>query len=99
MAYQLDCADTGSACLFSVTAGTEDEVMQDVATHASIAHLDLDLDAQTAEQLKVRRRGLSRTGANAVGRLLRGRRRRLGRHPLVSVGPVAGLLANKLVLG
>lgn len=51
MAVELNCADTGATCPFSVTAETEDEVMQHVANHASIAHPDLELD-ETVEQIK-----------------------------------------------
>jgi predicted small metal-binding protein len=57
MAYELNCADTGSDCSFSVRAETEDEVMQHVATHASIAHPDLELTPETIDTIK----GLIRT--------------------------------------
>jgi len=52
MAYELKCADTGSDCSFSVKADTEDEVMQHVATHASIAHPDLQLTPETVANIK-----------------------------------------------
>ena len=52
MAYELNCADTGATCSFSVKAETEDEVMQHVANHASIAHPDLDLNDETVAQIK-----------------------------------------------
>jgi predicted small metal-binding protein len=52
MAFELNCADTGAACPFSVTAETKDEVMQHVANHAAIAHPDLELNAETVEQIK-----------------------------------------------
>lgn len=52
MPFELNCADTGAACSFSVRAETEDEVMQHVANHAAIAHPDLELNAETVEQVK-----------------------------------------------
>jgi len=52
MAYELKCADTGSDCSFSVKADTEDEVMQHVATHASIAHPNLELTPETVASIK-----------------------------------------------
>jgi predicted small metal-binding protein len=52
MAFELNCADTGASCPFSVRAETEDEVMQHVANHASIAHPDLELNAETVERIK-----------------------------------------------
>jgi predicted small metal-binding protein len=52
MAFELNCADTGAACPFSVRAETEDEVMQHVANHAAIAHPDRELNAETVEQIK-----------------------------------------------
>jgi predicted small metal-binding protein len=41
--YSLNCRDAGQDCGFAVTAETEDEVMQHVATHAAAAHPDLEL--------------------------------------------------------
>ena len=52
MAYELKCADTGSDCSFAVKADTEDEVMEHVATHASIAHPDLQLTPETVANIK-----------------------------------------------
>ena len=52
MPYSLDCSDTGADCPFAVTAKTEDEVMQHVASHVSAAHPDLELTPETVAQVK-----------------------------------------------
>jgi len=52
VAYSLDCKDTGMDCDFSVTAQTEDEVMQQVAAHAAAAHPDLELTPETVAAVK-----------------------------------------------
>lgn len=57
MAYSLKCADAGQDCPFSVTTATEDELMQHVAVHASVAHPDMELTPETLAQVK----GLVRT--------------------------------------
>ena len=55
MAFELSCeTDIGSTCPFSVRAETEDEVMQHFANHASIAHPGLELNNETAEQIRGR---------------------------------------------
>ena len=52
VAYSLNCRDTGADCGFSVTAETEDEIMQQVATHAAAAHPDLELTPETVANVK-----------------------------------------------
>ena len=52
MAYSLDCRDAGQDCNFAVTAETEDEVMQHVATHAATAHPGLELTPETVANVK-----------------------------------------------
>jgi predicted small metal-binding protein len=52
VAYSLNCKDTGADCGFAVTAETEDEVMQHVATHAAAAHPDMELTPQTVANVK-----------------------------------------------
>ena len=52
MAYSLSCKDAGQDCAFAVTAGSEDEVMQHVATHAAAAHPDLELTPETVANVK-----------------------------------------------
>jgi predicted small metal-binding protein len=52
MAYSLSCKDAGQDCGFAVTAQTEDEVMQHVATHAVVAHPGLELTPETVANVK-----------------------------------------------
>jgi predicted small metal-binding protein len=52
VAYTLNCRDAGQNCDFAVTAGSEDEVMQHVATHAAAAHPDLELTPETVANVK-----------------------------------------------
>jgi len=52
MAYSLTCADTGASCSGAFTSDTEDELMQHVQLHASIAHPEMELTPQTVEQVK-----------------------------------------------
>jgi predicted small metal-binding protein len=50
--YELKCADSGAECAFAVTAQTEDELMQHVQLHASVAHPDMELTPETVAQVK-----------------------------------------------
>jgi predicted small metal-binding protein len=52
MAYSLRCADSGADCPGAFTTETEDEMMQHVRLHASVAHPDMELTPETVEQLK-----------------------------------------------
>jgi predicted small metal-binding protein len=52
VAYSLNCKATGLDCGFAVTTQTEDELMQHVATHAAIAHPDLELTPETVANVK-----------------------------------------------
>ncbi len=52
-----NCSDAGQDCPFAVTTKTEDELMQHVAAHASVAHPDMELTSETIAQVK----GLIRT--------------------------------------
>lgn len=57
MAYSLRCADTGADCPGVFVTETEDELMQHLQLHASVAHPDMELTPETVQQLK----GLVRT--------------------------------------
>lgn len=52
MAYSITCADSGSACSAVFTTDSEDELMQHVQLHASAAHPEMELNAETVEQVK-----------------------------------------------
>jgi predicted small metal-binding protein len=52
MPYELKCADTGAECAFACTAQTEDELMQHVQLHASVAHPDMELTPEAVAQVK-----------------------------------------------
>jgi predicted small metal-binding protein len=52
MAYSIRCADTGADCSGAFTAETEDELMQHVQIHASVAHPDMELTPETVAQVK-----------------------------------------------
>ena len=52
MPYDLRCADTGTECAFACTTQTEDELMQHVQVHASVAHPDMELTPETVAQVK-----------------------------------------------
>jgi predicted small metal-binding protein len=52
MAYSIRCADTGADCSGAFTADTEDELMQHVEIHASVAHPEMKLTPETTEQVK-----------------------------------------------
>ena len=53
MAKSLKCADLGMAdCPGSFTVETEEELMQHVQMHASVAHPDLEITPETSEQMK-----------------------------------------------
>ena len=52
MAYSITCADSGSACSGVFTTDSEDELMQHVQLHASVAHPEMELNEETDEQVK-----------------------------------------------
>lgn len=52
MSYSLRCADSGANCAGAFTTETEDELMQHVQLHASVAHPDIEITPETVEQLK-----------------------------------------------
>ena len=52
MAYAVRCADTGAECPAAFTTETEDELMQHVQMHASVAHPDMAVTPETVEQVK-----------------------------------------------
>ena len=49
---ELRCADAGLDCEGVITADTEDEVMQQAASHAGAKHPDLVLDQPTQDKLR-----------------------------------------------
>lgn len=57
MGYSIRCADSGADCPGEFTTETEDELLQHVQLHASVAHPDMDLTPEATEQIK----GLIRT--------------------------------------
>lgn len=53
MAKSLACSDLGMAdCPGSFKVETEDELMQHVQMHASVAHPDLEMTPELREQMK-----------------------------------------------
>lgn len=51
MAKSLRCADAGMDCPAQFTTDTEDELMQHVQLHAGVAHPDLEITPELAEQI------------------------------------------------
>lgn len=47
MAYKVSCVDAGSTCPGSFTTETEDELMEIVHVHQTIAHPDMEQSAET----------------------------------------------------
>ncbi len=47
MAYRVSCVDAGSECPGSFTTATEEELMDIVHLHQSIAHPDINQSAET----------------------------------------------------
>ena len=47
MAFKVSCVDAGSTCPGSFTTETEDELMEVVHLHQSLAHPDIDQSAET----------------------------------------------------
>jgi predicted small metal-binding protein len=52
MTSSITCADTGSDCPFAVTTANEGELMQHLQMHASAAHPDMEMNADTMAQIK-----------------------------------------------
>ena len=52
MAYSINCADGGAACSGSFTADSQDELMQHIQLHASVAHPEMEMTPETVEQVK-----------------------------------------------
>lgn len=52
MPYSLSCADSGADCPGAFTTATEDELMQHLQVHASVAHPEMELNPETIEQVK-----------------------------------------------
>jgi predicted small metal-binding protein len=52
MAYSMRSADTGADCSGAFSADTEDELMQHVEIHATVAHPDMELTPATVQQVK-----------------------------------------------
>jgi predicted small metal-binding protein len=67
MPYWLSCSDTPAACPFTVITETEDELMQHVAAHVSMAHPDLELTAETVAEVRGLIGTFTFTGALAAG--------------------------------
>jgi uncharacterized protein DUF1059 len=47
MAFKVSCVDAGSECPGSFTTDTEDELMEIVHLHQSLAHPDINQGAET----------------------------------------------------
>jgi hypothetical protein len=47
MAFKVSCVDAGSTCPASFTTETEDELMEIVHLHQTLAHPDIDQSAET----------------------------------------------------
>ncbi|HEV8627263.1 MAG TPA: DUF1059 domain-containing protein [Acidimicrobiia bacterium] len=47
MAFKVSCVDAGSECPGSFTTETEDELMEIVHLHQSLAHPDINQSAET----------------------------------------------------
>ncbi|MFQ5889179.1 MAG: DUF1059 domain-containing protein [Gemmatimonadota bacterium] len=52
MAKRISCADVGLECDFTVTADTEDELLQVVAEHARDVHGIEEITPELLEQVK-----------------------------------------------
>jgi hypothetical protein len=52
MAYRVSCVDAGSECPGSFTTETEDELMDIVRLHQTIAHPDINQSAETDAYVK-----------------------------------------------
>lgn len=52
MAYKVSCVDAGSECPGSFTTETEDELMDIVHLHQSIAHPDINQSSETDAYVK-----------------------------------------------
>jgi hypothetical protein len=52
MAYKISCVDAGSDCPGSFTTETEDELMEIVHLHQSIAHPDINQSEETDAYVK-----------------------------------------------
>jgi predicted small metal-binding protein len=52
MAYALRCADSGMDCPAEFKTATEEELMEHVKVHASIAHPQLELNEDTVAMVK-----------------------------------------------
>jgi len=52
MTYSIRCADSGADCPGAFTTATEDELMQHLQVHATIAHPEMELTPETVAQIK-----------------------------------------------
>jgi predicted small metal-binding protein len=57
MAYSIRCADSGADCAGAFVTETEEELLQHVQMHASVAHPEMALTPEAVTQIK----GLVRT--------------------------------------
>jgi predicted small metal-binding protein len=88
VAYSIRCADSGADCPGVFTTDTEDELMQHVQMHASVAHPEMTLTPETLEQIK----GLVQTVWPCLNAPAS---RRLGlAHPVIRVAAVVGNRAS-----
>jgi predicted small metal-binding protein len=53
MAFKVSCVDAGSTCPGSFTTETEDELMEIVHLHQTIAHPDIDQSPETEDRKSV----------------------------------------------
>jgi predicted small metal-binding protein len=52
MAKSITCSDTGADCPFSVRTAEESELMQHLQMHASTAHPDMEMNAETMAKVQ-----------------------------------------------
>ena len=52
MTKSISCADTGADCAWSVTAETEDEIMEKVAQHAKEEHQGMEVTPELVAKIK-----------------------------------------------
>ena len=52
MAKSISCADVGSECTWSTTAGSEEELMNKVAQHVKESHPGLEITPEQVEKIK-----------------------------------------------
>ena len=52
MAKSLSCKDAGADCSWSITAETEEELMEKATEHVKESHQELQVNAELAKKIK-----------------------------------------------